>query len=91
MTHSKIVLAFAAVLGFAAAASIPAGAVAGSYSYGSDDHDHLGWAIVSGGNTSMSDMGAGPGQEGARGLAGRAGPGEVGPPHRQALRQDRAA
>jgi chromosome segregation ATPase len=50
------VLAFLAVLGVAA---LPVGALAGKYAYGFDDneHDRLGWAIVSGDNTSMSDMG----------------------------------
>ena len=46
---------FLAVLGLAA---LPAGALAGKYAYGFDDkeRDRLGWALVSGDNTSMSDM-----------------------------------
>ena len=48
-------VAFLAVLGLAA---LPADALAGKYAYGFDDkeRDRLGWAIVSGDNTSMSDM-----------------------------------
>jgi hypothetical protein len=54
MTYPRIVLAIAVAL---AAALYPGGARAGDYGYGfDDDHDRLGWAIVSGENTSMSDM-----------------------------------
>jgi len=48
-------LAFLAVLGLAA---LPAGVLAGKYAHGFDDNERarLGWAIVSGENTNMSDM-----------------------------------
>jgi hypothetical protein len=48
-------LALLVVFGVAA---LPAGAFAGKYAYGFDDNarEHLGWALVSGDNTSMSDM-----------------------------------
>jgi chromosome segregation ATPase len=49
--------ALAAVALLASAAFFTPHAFSGSYSYGFDnDRDRLGWAIVSGDNTSMSDM-----------------------------------
>jgi hypothetical protein len=47
-----------AILAVLSVAALPAGALAGKYAYGFDDNerDRLGWAIVSGDNTSMSDM-----------------------------------
>jgi len=62
MSRMKVALAALAFLAPAAlfAAAHQPLASAGSYSYGFDndrkDHDDLGWAIVSGDNTSMSDM-----------------------------------
>src|SRR3989442_8360516 len=67
LANSKVVLVSIALLGLSVAASIPASARAsarasshswvGSHSHGFDnDRESLGWAIVSGNNTSMSDM-----------------------------------
>jgi hypothetical protein len=56
MTRTNV-LAVSAFLAGLVVASIPSGAPAHGYSYGNDtDPDELGWAIVSGEMTSMSDM-----------------------------------
>jgi hypothetical protein len=54
MTRSTFILI---CLGLLAAVAAPSGASAGNYTYGFDtDRGNLGWAIVSDGNVSMSDM-----------------------------------
>jgi hypothetical protein len=56
MTRSKVLFASAVFLASLAVVGMPAGTSAHGYGYGYDKDDDLGWAIISGDDTNISDM-----------------------------------